>query len=201
MSRVILIACAAGLGLAACGQTPPARKAGLWQETITRDGNPKMLGNRGSVGVCIGSHTDERDPIFNHDVAVKQGLAHGCQSPTASRKLDGSYVFASTCPLPNGAGITELSGSANGNFRTAYHLRIESTVAYNPPYQAIKSHHVDDVDGRYVGPCPPELKIGDMRLGNGQIAPGGHIPDPHHGMTRGRSGSPPSPQSPITKTD
>jgi len=179
MRRTTLVCCAA-LALAACQQTPPPRKAGLWQQTFVRDGKIRGLGVMRFVRVCVDAKTEARNAIFNHDLAVKLAKDRHCATPGASRGLDGLYNFTSDCPLANGNGKQILQGTASGDFKTAFHLRMQTDTTYSAPFTPLNNSHVVDVDGKWLGPCPAGMAPGDMLLANGMKAPGGRLMDPHH---------------------
>lgn len=131
-----------------------------------------------SLHVCVDAKSESRNAIFNHDLAVKLAIQRHCVPPTASRGLDGIYKFTSNCPLPNGSGMTQLTGTATGDFTSAFHLRLQTDTSYSPPYTPLNSHHVTDIDGKWLGPCPAGMTGGDMVLTNGVRAPNGMLPQP-----------------------
>ena len=158
MRKVILVSCAA-LALAACGKTPPPRRAGLWSETIVRDGHAVEMGLVGSVKVCLAPTTDAQSPIFSYASAERRSKARHCTSTSASRRLDGVYTFGSTCPLPGvNNGVLTTKGQASGDFISRYHLRIESVIVRPAPFMALNSDHVDEIDGEWLGPCPANME-------------------------------------------
>jgi hypothetical protein len=92
---------------------------------------------------------------------------------TVTRGLDGGYSFASTCPMGSGGTVT-TKGAASGDFSSAYHLHIESDVS-GADFAPMNGHHVTDVDGKWLGPCPAGMAAGDMELGNGIRISGGKL--------------------------
>jgi len=185
--RKAWLATGAVLVLAGCHETPPPRRAGLWNETFTKDGR-RNLGIYGSVHLCVGPLTDTRSPIFNFPTAVTQARTGKCTAPSAGRRSDGLYTFASTCPIPTG-GTTRTEGLVSGNFRTAYHMQIVSITTGGLDTQA-NGRHVVEIDAQWLGACPANLAPGDMVLPNGLKLPQGRLVDPHHGPR------PPSPAVP-----
>ena len=178
--RIAIFAAGAALLLAGCQQTPPARRPGLWFQSFAQDGSTRNLGPSRSLRVCIGAHTDAKNAIFNYDLAVKLAKERRCETPTAGRTLNGFYKFKSDCPLPNSTGRSLLLGTASGDFSSGYHLRMQTDTTYSPPFTALNGHHVIDIDGKWLGPCPAGMAPGDMVLANGEKAPGGVVMDPHH---------------------
>jgi hypothetical protein len=185
---------AAALALAGCNQTPPYRRAGLWQETFFRDGRPPALGMYQSAKICLDNTVEAKSPIFNYDAAVKAARLGNCETPSASHGLDGLYHFASRCPRLDG-GSTQAKGTASGDFTTGYHLRLE-TITVGSRSLEKNGRHVTDIDGRWLGPCPAGLSAGDMIAPNGLKLPGGRFVDPHGGphSASQRPGAPPAPR-------
>jgi hypothetical protein len=174
------------LALAGCdkltnGQTPPARRAGLWLQTFARDGISRGPSAMGPVRVCVDAASEAKNPIFNFQMALKQAQAHNCVAPVATRGLNGVYSFSATCPMPGGNGVSSLKGTASGNFTTAFHLHLENQLKNPPPFDKVNNHHVTEIDGSWLGPCPPDMAPGDMLLANGTKAVGGRIASPHEG--------------------
>ncbi|HWA60907.1 MAG TPA: DUF3617 family protein [Caulobacteraceae bacterium] len=184
MMRRVLIVTVAGLALAACnkggaGKAPapgapaagsaaaglatPTRKAGLWQITMTRDGQP-MLGpmGMGPVKTCVDASTEQGGAIFSRRMA--RGL---CPQMSSSRGLDGSYSFSSTCNMGPG-GTVKTSGTAKGDFSSQYTVHAETDVE-GPPDSPRNGHHVMDTTATYVGPCPSGMAGGDIQLPNGSV--------------------------------
>ncbi|MGA2953400.1 MAG: DUF3617 family protein [Caulobacteraceae bacterium] len=176
--RKAWLAVGAVLVLAGCHDTPPPRRAGLWNETFTKDGK-RDLGIYSSVHLCVGPQTDAHSPIFSFDAATKQAGARKCTAPSAGRRSDGLYTFSSTCPKAGG-GTTRTDGLVSGNFHTAYHMQIASTTEGSTDTRS-NGRHVVEIDGQWLGPCPAGLGPGDMILPNGLKLPQGRLVDPHRG--------------------
>jgi hypothetical protein len=199
MRIAFVAASAAALALVGCNQTPPPRRDGLWLQSFSMDGSPRNAGPMRSVRVCVDAKSESGNAIFNHDLAVELAKKRNCQPPTASRSLEGIYKFSSNCPLPNGSGMSLLTGTASGDFANDFHLRMETVTTYSPPFTPMNSRHVTDIDGKWLGPCPPGMAPGDMILANGLKAPGGRIVDPHQHMP-GRLSAPGRPSGPPSGT-
>ncbi|MGH7023123.1 MAG: hypothetical protein ACREEB_05965 [Caulobacteraceae bacterium] len=135
-----------------------------------------------SIRVCVDTTRDARNPVFSFAAAVKQAQVGHCASPVANRGLDGVYSFSTSCPIPGGNGTLLTKGTASGNFTSHYHLHIERTITRPAPFTALNSHHVDDIDGAWVGACPPGMAPGDMMLANGRKLSRGMMTDPHRGL-------------------
>ena len=133
----------------------PARKSGLWIQTMSRDGQPTHMGE---IKMCLDPATDAKMSMMGRGVADKL-----CQTST-SRGLDGVIRYASTCKI-GAAGSVSSKGEITGDFSSAYKVHSESDLAGVDGSRA-PSHHVTDVDARYGGPCPAGMVAGDMMIGN-----------------------------------
>lgn len=139
------------------GSAEPTRKSGLWEQSMANDGKPMPLGK---MRVCTDPTTDAKASLFG-----QKGAESMCSQHSTSRALDGSYTFASTCNLGSG-GVVTSKGTARGDFSTAYHVHLESSVT-GASVEAMNGQHVMDMDGKYLGPCPAGVAPGDVVLGNG----------------------------------
>jgi hypothetical protein len=190
--RTVLLISSAALALAACQKTPaakqadsvggapaatptltggpPQRRAGLWEQTFSRDGQAMPMG---AMRMCTDAASEAKASIFSHEVAAQHAHETGCGAPTISRGLDGSYNFSSTCTSTE-RGVVVTKGVAKGDFGGSYqvHVEIDTTGA---PYAAMNGHHVMDVAGKWLGPCPAGMAPGDMQMSNGMSFHGGKL--------------------------
>jgi len=152
------------LALTSCGRpavesapaAPPARRAGLWEQTLTRDGK---AGRLGVLTLCFDAATDRKLSVFGRHFG-----AGDCQRSVTSDPA-GVYHFASTCSL--GAGmVVKSTGTASGDFGASYKVHSEVSVA-GAPFEPANGMHVIDISGRYKGPCPAGMRPGDASLGSG----------------------------------
>ncbi|MHB8530863.1 MAG: hypothetical protein ACYC8V_15295 [Caulobacteraceae bacterium] len=131
----------------------PGRRAGLWEEAVTRDGKP--LGPGGKLTICLDAATDARIGMFGREMAGSL-----CRQRSVSRRPAGLWRFASTCSLGK-AGVIASHGVASGDFSSNYRIRSESDVS-GSSYPPMDGHHVNVVVARYLGPCPRDMAPGDM---------------------------------------
>jgi hypothetical protein len=154
----------AGLALlGGCGKpTPdggstsaPSRRAGLWEQVLTRDGKPGRLGR---LEVCIDPATDARFSAFGQHFNTEQCQRHVTR--------DGAvYRFSAECTRDNG-GAVKMTGVATGDFKQTYRVRSEIEVS-GAALEAMNGVHAMEVNGRYLGPCPDDMRPGDVNLGGG----------------------------------
>jgi hypothetical protein len=129
----------------------PMRKAGVWAQTLTRDGH--ALRTHATL-VCL-----DGGPITDVGALGHHLGANDCDQHV-SRTADGVYHFTSACHLPAGAKLT-TRGIARGDF--ASHYRIDADVAVNgAPISALDGQHQLTLVGAYRGPCPAGSRPGHL---------------------------------------
>ena len=119
----------------------------------------------GGMKVCVDASAEPKTAMFGHDLAAgKMGTSH-CSPPATSRGLDGGITFTTSCAMGD-AGTITTKGTASGNFSDAYHVHVETDVS-GARFAQMNGHHVTDIDGKWLGPCPAGMKAGDIELANG----------------------------------
>ncbi|HLZ84051.1 MAG TPA: DUF3617 family protein [Caulobacteraceae bacterium] len=134
----------------------PSRKAGLWEQVLTRDGKP---GRMGVLTLCVDAATDHEMGIFGRHVGK------GDCERSVTRDAEGVYHFASTCTLSNGT-LVKSMGTASGDFASGYKVHSEVNIS-GAPIEPMNGMHAIDITGRYEGACPAAMKPGDVSLGSG----------------------------------
>ena len=130
--RGFLLIGAAALTLAACQKSPgagsdqtaaapaetlasgaPHRRAGLWEQTITRDGKTLAMG---AMKICVDDAMEAKAAMFKSTGPMGQSAeGMNCTHDAPTRGLDGSWAFTATCKMPNG--MQEVtSGKVSGDF-------------------------------------------------------------------------------------
>jgi len=127
----------------------PARKPGLW-EMQTSDG-PGSKASPQAIQQCIDATTDKmlRD--------MGQGMGKDMCAKQDMRMEGGKMVIDSVCKI----GQTTATSQAvmTGDFSTGY--RVESKSTYSPPLMG-RAGATTIVEARWVGPCKPDQKPGDV---------------------------------------
>jgi hypothetical protein len=190
--RGILLIGAAALTLAACqkapgaasGQStaaatpadtpmggPPHRRAGLWEQTIARDGKPMGMGD---MKICVDDAMEAKAAMFKSVGPMGQsGADKDCTHNIPSKGLDGSWSFSVTCKMPDG--MQESStGKISGDFSSGYHLDLTSDTT-GASFAPMNGHHTMQIDGKWLGPCPAGMAGGDMQLANGMNISAGKL--------------------------
>lgn len=152
LSAACMVACAI-VASPAFAIDYPARKPGLW-EIQTGDATGKGAGH--TVQQCIDAASDKalRDmgQGMGKDMCAKQDL----------RIEGGKLVMDSVCKI----GTTTATSHAvmTGDFSSTY--RMESKSTYNPPLMG-RTEGTSVMEAKWVGPCKPGQKPGDMVMSNG----------------------------------
>ena len=155
--------------------TPPPSKAGLWEQTVS------MAEMRQSTKLCLDEATDKQMAWWGSQAA---------KSTCSEQKISGhggGWDFHSVCAIPGG-GTTTSDGTATGDFNSHYKVDVTSTTTGGPMPQANGVHKVS-IEATWQGPCPADMKPGDMSLPggmkinmndamSGKGPMGGHAPSP-----------------------
>lgn len=130
------------------------RKAGLWEQRVS-DGKTAQV-----TRLCLDA-TAHRAMAYlgdslNRDLCSKHEMTAGA---------DGAWSFSSACSAPGGARVT-TTGTATGDFTAHYQLKLQrsQTGGATPGVQRYV------VDAVWKGPCPADMKPGDMVLADGRKA-------------------------------
>ena len=140
--------CALAVTAQAVGHDTPRRKPGLWQQTVTTSG---MAIPPQSMSMCTDEKTDQL-------VSARAGESQNCERQSVRRE-GGVYVVDAVCRSGNTTIRTQ--GRFNGDFSTRYSGELRST--FEPPMHGMKEMS-QRIDARWVGPCKPGQKPGDVVL-------------------------------------
>ncbi len=126
----------------------PKRKPGLWQQTVTTTG---LAVPPQSMSMCTDEKTDDL-------IASRAGQAQECQQQSIRRE-GGAFVVDAVCR--SGGTTIRTHGRFSGDFATRYSGELRST--FEPPMQGMKEM-AQKIDARWVGPCKPGQKPGDVTM-------------------------------------
>ncbi len=130
------------------------RKAGLWEQRVS-DGKSAQV-----TRLCLDAAAHRAmaylGDSLNRDLCSKHEMTLGA---------DGGWRFSSTCVGPGHAQVT-TAGTASGDFTANYQLKLERSQVggASPGVQRYV------VDAAWKGPCPSDMKPGDMVLADGRKA-------------------------------
>jgi hypothetical protein len=134
----------------------PARKPGVWELSVMRDGRPGRLG---SLRLCLDAAADARLGVFGRRLGADE-----CQQ-TVTRDAAGVYHFASSCALREG-GVATARGAVKGDFTSDYDVDAQVDVT-GAAFDPMNGAHAIRIAGRYQGPCPADLRPGEVSVGAG----------------------------------
>jgi len=137
----------------------PARKPGLWELKMNLN-NPKIPPQ--VVQQCIDAATDKQ-MLSNFGGAAQRT----CQRETTTR-TSGEYVIDSVCTIAGGA-TTNTHTVISGDLSSAYTMRSNAKRQGGPevPGRPARGETHIVVEAKWLGPCGPGQRPGDMIMGNG----------------------------------
>ena len=134
--------------------TPPQRKAGLWEQTITSERMNQV------TQICLDETVGKRLSGFGQQVGKNP-----CERNAVTSKLGGGWEFSSVCDL-GAAGRVESHGVATGDMGSHYVVDIESTTTGAAMPQANGDHKMK-LEASWKGACPADMRPGDMTMPGG----------------------------------
>ncbi|RPI42776.1 MAG: DUF3617 family protein [Betaproteobacteria bacterium] len=129
-------------------QDAPRRKPGLWQQTVTMSGPgaPPQL-----MSICTDEKTDNL-------MANRAGSDQKCTQQSV-RRQGNAFVVDAVCK--DGKTTIHTHGTFTGDFTSRYSGELRST--FEPPMHGMKEM-TQKIDARWVGPCKPGQKPGDVMV-------------------------------------
>jgi len=182
MKRVVLVAAASVLALAACSKKAetgsgatasasapeaskpaaalavPTRKAGLWEQTM------HMGQMAQTTKMCLDDATEQKMKWWATEQRGEKG-ENPCSEQAVTPKLGGGWTFHSVCSMGS-AGKIVSDGEATGDFGSHYTVKITSVTTGSSYPQANGTHEMT-MEGSWKGACPAGMKGGDIQLANG----------------------------------
>ncbi len=148
-----LLGCAALVALTgpALADELPKRRSGLWELKTTVAGAPPQ-----TIQVCVEGKLDE-----SAQQAARAEAKKACSQNDVRREGD-RVVIRSVCKIGETTATTDAV--FYGDFNAAY--RADTRITYNPPVMNMTEHKTA-LEARWLGPCKPGQKPGDMFLPDG----------------------------------
>jgi hypothetical protein len=191
MKRAILISAAVLLALSACGKktdtaatgtatptsastsasasappsllNPPPRKPGLWVQTVSSDrmksGGQAM---KQSIKMCLDATTEQKMKWWGSNAGPGK---RDCQQQAIKPHLGGGWDFHSVCNMGESGTVTS-DGAMRGDFGSHYTVELTSNTTGSPMPQANGAHKMT-IEATWTGPCPADMKPGDMEMPGG----------------------------------
>jgi hypothetical protein len=146
------------LPFAANAADMPTRKAGLWQMTMSFEG--QHLPSQ-SMKQCVDAATDK---MMN---SMNGGMAKEACSKQDIQHVGNTIVVDSVCKTGMGNGTAVSHAVVSGDFNSAYTVNVESkhegAAMPGMPSGTMKM----TIAAKWLGPCAADQKPGDMIMGNG----------------------------------
>ena len=141
---------------AVAGATPPKRKAGLWQQTMTLDG----AGHASMVTkICTDEAFEQKASVFANN-AMPGACSESSITPAA-----GGWKFHSVCNMGSG-GTTVSDGAVTGDMASRYEIKTTTSTTGAAVPQMNRSAQMTIVAERQ-GDCPAGWAGGDMEMPGG----------------------------------
>ena len=131
----------------------PARKAGLWEITMTMEGRNIPMP---TAQHCIDAETDKLMSSIGGDMRKDMCSKQDVQ------KVGSTIVVDSVCKV--GQGTSTSHGVVTGDFNSAYTIKVTSTREGGPAVPGMPADGSSSmtIDGKWLGPCAADQKPGDM---------------------------------------
>jgi hypothetical protein len=152
----------------------PARKAGLWQMTMTFEGRNLPQQN---VKQCIDAATDKQMNSMGGQMQKEN-----CSKQDV-KQVGNTIVVDSVCKM--GPGTSVSHAVVTGDFNSAYTVKVDSRhEGAAMPGMPAGSTMKMMIEARWLGACAADQKPGDMIMGNGMKMNIRDMPQMGGGMPR-----------------
>lgn len=149
-SLLALALAAAGFAASALADDMPKRKSGLWEINTRMEGMPSM----GAMQQCIDQNTD--------DLMQQRAKKEKTNCSVMDIKPQGNKVsIHSVCKIEGSTATTDALFV--GTFDSAY--KGDMLTRFNPPMHGMSESKMS-FDAKWLGPCKPGQKPGDVIMPN-----------------------------------
>lgn len=149
-SLLVLALAATGFAASALADDMPKRKSGLWEINTRMEGMPSM----GAMQQCIDQNTD--------DLMQQRAKKEKTNCSVMDIKPQGNKVsIHSVCKIEGSTATTDALFV--GTFDSAY--KGDMLTRFNPPMHGMSESKMS-FDAKWLGPCKPGQKPGDVFMPN-----------------------------------
>jgi hypothetical protein len=134
--------------------TAPARKPGVWEQRVS-NGDIVQVSR-----VCLDPDVDAKISWWG-----AQSTKDICQKNLVTHRPDGRWQFSSVCDMGSGGQVT-TAGVASGDFASHYQVVGQSSTVGASVAHMNGTRRLT-IDAAWQGPCPADMKPGDMTLPGG----------------------------------
>lgn len=140
----------------------PMRKDGLWEMTMKMSAPmPMTMVTR----QCTDGAWEKNGAAFQNNQPQATGV--DCKAGPMGPAPGGGWRYSSTCTMKGGMTMT-TSGVAKGDFKGGYHIDSTTRMSPAPMPQMAETRMV--MDGKWLGPCPADMKPGDTIINGRKIS-------------------------------
>lgn len=132
---------------------PPFTKEGLWEATTSQTTAAKTT--QMTMKLCQNRATQQKDRDLSSQLRQKDQCAH-----TTVQTGPGVYISDKKCTTGSNAGSSSKS-TMTFQGDTAYRLELHMTSSAG-------AESAMSIDAKYLGPCPPDMKPGDVVTADGK---------------------------------
>jgi hypothetical protein len=119
-------------------------------------------GIKQSIRMCLDAATEQKMKWWGSNAGPGK---RDCQQQSFHPHLGGGWDFHSVCNMGESGTVTS-DGAMRGDFGSHYTVELTSNTTGSPMPQANGSHKMT-IEATWTGPCPADMKPGDMELPGG----------------------------------
>lgn len=112
--------------------------------------------------MCLDEASDAKMKVWGSEMRAGRS---DCAEQKVSRRLDGGWDFHAVCNMGESGTITS-DGQATGDFGSHYTVTLTS-VTSGSAYPQANGERKTTIEAAWKGPCPADMKGGDMELPGG----------------------------------
>lgn len=142
-------------GQPASPASTPLRRAGLWEQTVASAGATQ------SSRICLDASLSKQLAAWGQAQTDAK-----CQEGPMTPRPGGGWAFSSTCDM-GAQGKTTTEGVLSGDPASRYAIDAQTTTT-GAKAQMMNGVHKFSMKAEWIGPCPADMKPGDMTLPGGQ---------------------------------
>lgn len=140
---------------------PPPRRSGLWENRIATQGMNQ------TIKMCIDGTVDQKMKWWGSQAGGSGKGKVDCREEKVTRSPAGGWSFHAVCNMGESGTITS-DGQASGDFASHYKVEVTSVTTGSPMAQA-NGTHTTTIEASWLGPCPADMKPGDMDVSGFKI--------------------------------
>ena len=159
LRNLLILGLAGGVAGSALAADLPKRQPGLWEINMRMEGTPSM----GPIQQCIDQNTD--------NLMQQQATKSKPDCSVMDVKASGNKVTIHSVCKMEGTTVT-TDGTFEGAFDSGYKGNLKSR--YSPSLHGMSESNMTQ-EARWLGPCKPGQKPGDVIMPNMGMGPAGSV--------------------------